>query len=188
MWDAWISSDADTSPEQVYRSALKLFTASMVLAVHDDQGKCLIVRGYEVPSVYAPIVDEIARERLERRYLDTQRQARPIATKEIVEKGGELTALESLLIPRKGGGWCIAMMDFYLMLPIPRARADNDDVDRAILQLLCEGYSGKEIGQLLEFSHRTIEHRVERLKQGFGARSIAQLVALSIADGLRSSG
>lgn len=188
MLDAWISSGTDSVPEQVYRSALKLFTASMVLAVCDDQGKCLIVRGYQVPSVCAPIVDEIARERLERRHLDAQKQARPIATKEIVEEDGKLTALEFLLLPRKGGGWCIAMMDFQLMLPIPRTRVDHDDVDRAILQLLCEGCSGKEIGQQLGFSHRTIEHRVERLKQGFGARSIAQLVALSITDGLRSSG
>ncbi|NEJ18334.1 hypothetical protein GR211_36635 [Rhizobium leguminosarum] len=46
---------------------------------------------------------------------------------------------------------------------------------------------GKEIGQQLGLSHRTIEHRVERLKQGFGARSTSQLVALAIADGLESA-
>ncbi|MBY5572247.1 hypothetical protein HFO55_34700 [Rhizobium leguminosarum] len=61
-------------------------------------------------------------------------------------------------------------------------------MDRAILPLLYEGFSEKGIGQQVELSHRTIEHRIERLKQGFGAGSIAQLVALSIAGGLGSAG
>ncbi|NNH46016.1 hypothetical protein HLI03_30950 [Rhizobium laguerreae] len=106
----------------------------------------------------------------------------------MVEKGGKFVALESLLLPQKGGGWCLAVIDIQLLLPIPRTRPDIDDTDRAILQLLYEGFSGKEIGQHIGFSHRTVEHRVERLKQGFGARSLSQLVALSIADGLGSGG
>nr|WP_246733118.1 LuxR C-terminal-related transcriptional regulator [Rhizobium ruizarguesonis] len=106
----------------------------------------------------------------------------------MIQKEGKFAALEYLLLPQKGGGWCIAVIDFQLLLPIPRTRADVDDVDRAILRLLYEGFSGKEIGQQVDLSHRTIEHRIERLKQGFGARSIAQLVALSIAGGLGSAG
>ncbi|MGR9190484.1 response regulator transcription factor [Rhizobium leguminosarum] len=186
MWDAWISSDADTSPEQVYRPALKLFTASMVLAAHNNDHP-LILRGYEVLAEHAPIANEIARELLVRRHGETQRKDRPLSVKEIIEKGGKFVALESLLLPQKGGGWCIAVIDILLLLPIPRTRADIDDVDRAILQLLYEGFSGKEIGQQLGLSHRTIEHRVERLKQGFGARSTSQLVALAIAGGLEST-
>ncbi|MGO6929773.1 response regulator transcription factor [Rhizobium ruizarguesonis] len=186
MWDAWISSDAASSPVQVYRRALKLFTASMVLATHNNEHP-LILRGYEALAEHAPIASDIARELLIRRYRETQRQERPLSVKEMVEKGGKFAALESLLLPQKGGGWCIAVIDIQLLLPIPRTRADVDDVDRAILQLLYEGLSGKEIGQQLGFSHRTIEHRVERMKHGFGARSISQLVALAIAGGLKSA-
>jgi hypothetical protein len=38
------------------------------------------------------------------------------------------------------GGWCLAVIDILLLLPIPRTKPDIDDVDRAILQLLCAGY------------------------------------------------
>ncbi|TBB60718.1 LuxR family transcriptional regulator [Rhizobium ruizarguesonis] len=186
MWDAWISSDADISPELVYRPALSLFTTSMVLAVH-ERGKCLILKGYEAHIGHSSIANDIARGQLALRYDETQRQERPVTTKEMIEKEGKFAALEALLLPQKGGGWCIAVIDIQLLLPIPRTRADIDDVDRAILQLLYEGFSGKEIGQHLGLSHRTIEHRIERLKQGFGARSIAQLVALSIAGKLGSA-
>jgi DNA-binding CsgD family transcriptional regulator len=186
MWDAWISSDVASSPEQVYRPALKLFTASMVLAAHSN-GNSFILRGYETLAEHAPIANDIARELLIRRRGETQRQDRPLSVKEMIEKGGKFVALESLLLPQKGGGWCIAVIDVLLLLPVPRTRADIDDVDRAILQLLYQGFSGKEIGQHIGFSHRTIEHRVERLKQGFGARSISQLVALAIAGGLESA-
>lgn len=180
MLDAWISSDADALPERVYRLGLKLFTASMVLAVFEKEN-CLIVREYNSLAEYAPIANDTAREQLALRYHETQRQKRPVSAKEIIEKGGHLIAFESLLLPQKGGGWCIAVIDFQLSLAIPQSSADVDDIDRAILQSLYEGYSGKEIGQRLGMSHRTIEHRVERLKQGFGARSISQLVAISIA-------
>lgn len=51
-------------------------------------------------------------------------------------------------------------------------------------QLLYEGLSAKEIAQQVEISHRTVEHRIERMKARIGARTISQLVALSIASGL----
>ncbi|MCB2406045.1 hypothetical protein ELH80_33380 [Rhizobium ruizarguesonis] len=60
-------------------------------------------------------------------------------------------------------------------------------VGRLIGRAHLKAARGKEIGQQLGLSHRTIEHRVERLKQGFGARSTSQLVALEIADGLESA-
>ncbi|PDS34427.1 hypothetical protein CO665_30810 [Rhizobium anhuiense] len=185
MWDAWISSDANTSPELVYRPALRLFTASMVLAVQEKE-ECLILQGYEALAGQAPIANDIAREWLVVRCHEAQRRDRPVTTKEMIQKEEKFAALESLLLPQKGGRWCLAVIDIQLMLPIPRTRADIDDIDRTILQLLYEGFSGKEIGQYLALSHRTIEHRLERLKHGFGARSLAQLVALSIAGGLGS--
>ncbi|ANL47541.1 response regulator protein [Rhizobium phaseoli] len=187
MWDAWISSDADTLAEQICRPALRLFTASMVLAVQERE-KCLILRGYEAFAEHALIANDIACERLVLRHHETQMNERPVSTKEMIAKEGMLAAFESLLLPQKGGGWCLAVIDIQLLLSIPRTRPDIDDVDRVVLQLLCAGFSGKEIGQHLRLSHRTVEHRIERLKKGFDARSIAQLVALSIADGLRSSG
>jgi len=183
MWDAWISSDANTCPEQVYRSARSLFTSSMVLAVHEG-GKCLIQRGYEVLAEHAPIANDIARERLVIQHREAQKQQRPVPTKEMIEKGGKFAALESLMLPQKGGGWCIAVIDIQLLLPIPVADTHVDEIDHSVLQLLYQGFSAKEIGQQVEISHRTVEHRIERMKARIGARTISQLVALSIASGL----
>jgi DNA-binding NarL/FixJ family response regulator len=51
-----------------------------------------------------------------------------------------------------------------------------DDVDLAIVQLLREGMSAREIGQAIELSHRTIEHRVERMKIRAGVKSVVPLL------------
>ncbi|WP_245512320.1 helix-turn-helix domain-containing protein [Rhizobium leguminosarum] len=55
-----------------------------------------------------------------------------------------------------------------------------DEFDHSVLQLLYEGLSAKEIAQQVEISHRTVEHRIERMKARIGARTISQLVALSM--------
>jgi hypothetical protein len=44
--------------------------------------------------------------------------------------------------------------------------------------------SAKEIAAVAGLSFRTIQHRIERMKSRFGARSIAHLVALSISTAL----
>ncbi|PDT30781.1 hypothetical protein CO660_05415 [Rhizobium sp. L9] len=183
IWDAWIHSEADSSPELVYRPGLSLFTSSMVLAVLVD-GKCVVPRGYEAVDGDAPIANEIARERLALRHHETQTHKRPVANKEMIEKAGRFAALDSLLLPQKGGGWCIAVIDIRLLLPIPVGDMHADETDHGILQALYRGLSAKEIAQQVELSHRTIEHRIERMKAKTGARTIPQLVALTIASQL----
>ncbi|WP_165448026.1 LuxR C-terminal-related transcriptional regulator [Rhizobium leguminosarum] len=61
--------------------------------------------------------------------------------------------------------------------PFPK---DVDDVDVAILQLLREGFQLREIGEKIDRSPRTVEHRVERLKALMGARTIHDLVVRSL--------
>ncbi|MGI0523997.1 response regulator transcription factor [Rhizobium giardinii] len=92
---------------------------------------------------------------------------------------------ERLLLPQKcrngRSSWCISFADVKFLLPPCPKRPNFDDADLSILQLLREGFSVKEIGIRIELSHRTVEHRIERLKSKMGARSLPHLVALSIA-------
>ncbi|WP_210199551.1 LuxR C-terminal-related transcriptional regulator [Rhizobium sp. N122] len=180
LLDAWISSDEDTSPDQIYSPALKLFTASMVLLVQGHE-TVRIVRGYEVQAGRNAIADEVASKWVAFRYHEAQRQARPISARELIKSVDVQVAFEALLLPQKSGRWVMAAIDIQLLLSTPESSVNTDDIDQAILHQLYQGFSAKEIGQQLRLSHRTVEHRVERLKQGFGARTMSQLVALSIA-------
>ncbi|WP_390919876.1 LuxR C-terminal-related transcriptional regulator [Neorhizobium turbinariae] len=47
---------------------------------------------------------------------------------------------------------------------------------------LIEGQTTKEIGDLLQLSPRTIEHRIDRLKTRFEARNLVHLVAKLVAN------
>ncbi|GAB4359537.1 MAG: hypothetical protein Kow0026_21150 [Oricola sp.] len=58
----------------------------------------------------------------------------------------------------------------------------RDDQDETILQLLCEGYSAKEIARRTAMSPRTVEHRISHLKQHYGARNVTHLVALRMGE------
>lgn len=187
LLDGWISSTDETSPEQLYEPALPLLTANMVLCIHRNASP-LIVRGYSVQVGQDVTVDEIACRWLASRHHEGQAHARPISARELIEAEGNHVALDALLLPQRGGGWSLAAIDIQVVLPISNLSSDLNAVDHAILQLLYQGFSAKEIAQQIGLSHRTVEHRVERLKANFGARTIAQLVALSIANGLNGKG
>ena len=53
-----------------------------------------------------------------------------------------------------------------------------DIADEAIIQLLSEGETAKEIAMALDMSPRTVEHRLEKMKQKFGAKNIVHLVSM----------
>ncbi|MGO7658902.1 response regulator transcription factor [Rhizobium ruizarguesonis] len=187
LLDRWISGGGAKLPEELYQPALHLFTASMVLCLQRD-GRSLIVHGYSAQAEQSTTVDEFACGWLASRHHEIQKQARPVSTGELIETKGNHVAFDTLLLPQKGGGWSLAAFDIQLMLPVPRINLQMDGVDHSILQLLYRGLSVKEIAQQVELSHRTIEHRTERLKARLGARTLPQLVALSIANGLSGKG
>ncbi|TBG58385.1 LuxR family transcriptional regulator [Rhizobium leguminosarum] len=187
LLDGWISSSKETSPEQLYGPASEHFPASMVLCLQGSE-RSTIVRGYSVQVGQNTTVDEIACRWLASRHDEVQKRARPISARELVEADGNHFAFNALLLPQKGGGWSLAAVDIRFVLPSSNLAADLNRVDHAIFQLLYQGFSIKEIAQEVELSYRTIEHRVERLKARLGARTLPQLVALSIADGLSGKG
>lgn len=86
---------------------------------------------------------------------------------------------ERLILPQKvegKPGWCLSLIEGRFFIP-PAAEASTDLTDEGIIQLLIEGQTAKEIADLLSLSPRTIEHRIDRLKERFEARNLVHLVA-----------
>jgi len=99
-------------------------------------------------------------------------------------------AYESIILPQPGPNewprWCVVFAAVRELLVLPDSRPLLDNNDLAILQLLKEGLSLREIGTKVGLSARTVEHRSEKLKTSWGARSLHHLVALAMASGYQS--
>lgn len=67
------------------------------------------------------------------------------------------------------------------MLSPPKRQQRLEVADEAIIQLLIEGATAKEIALSLGLSHRTIEHRLSRMKESYGAKNTVHLVAMLIS-------
>ncbi len=90
---------------------------------------------------------------------------------------------ERLILPQKGQvkpGWCISLAEGRFFMP-PGQDAKTDKTDDNAIQLLIEGHTAKEIAQVLNLPPRTIEHRIDKLKDRFDARNLVHLVAKLVA-------
>jgi DNA-binding CsgD family transcriptional regulator len=91
---------------------------------------------------------------------------------------------DRILLPQKNNArpeWIISSS--YAQFLLSSSRQEKLDVgDEAIVQLLIEGANAKEIAETLSMSHRTVEHRLERMKQRFEARNLVHLTAMLIAE------
>jgi DNA-binding CsgD family transcriptional regulator len=83
--------------------------------------------------------------------------------------------------------WVLSITNARML--VSEAKGGGNDVfDDVIVQLLTEGLSAKEIAAQTEMSPRTVEHRIERMKERHGARNITQLVAMMVAAQLAGKG
>jgi DNA-binding NarL/FixJ family response regulator len=76
--------------------------------------------------------------------------------------------------------WCVTLMSIAQTIGVFETWNLLDEVDHAVLQLLKEGCTLKEIATEVERSHRTVEHRVDALKTRMGARNLHRLIAISM--------
>lgn len=91
---------------------------------------------------------------------------------------------DRLIVPQKGEGkprWCLTFTEGRFMFSFPQDEPRMDLVDDGIVQLLIEGMTAREISEMLNVSRRTVEHRIERMKDRFGARNLVHLVATLVA-------
>ncbi len=206
LMDAWLSGREGKGANTIYGSVLDAMPPNVVLAVVDCAAadptdfSIEFIRRYgiatrmqaflalqETCSFWVFRDQEYLKNTAIPALTDVLSQRRPSLSKGTTTLGGSKIAYERLLIPQKRASgrseWCILFSKINLLLP--RTSSFNaDSIDLNILQLLTEGFSQKEIGLWLQLSHRTIEHRIERLKNRAGARNLQHLVAVWISNGI----
>lgn len=97
---------------------------------------------------------------------------------------------DRILLPQRTTGrpeWIISSSYAQFLLSPPTRREKLDIADETIVQLLVEGATAKEIASTIGVSHRTVEHRLERMKERYGARNTVHLVAMLISTHLDRS-
>lgn len=102
---------------------------------------------------------------------------------------GMRVVYDRIIIPEKAASptWLLICTNGRFMARLPAANVAVDAIDEAILESLLNGSSAKEIAAELKLSPRTIEHRLERLKGKFGARSLPHLAAMLVATGFNKA-
>lgn len=186
LLDGWITQE-DAVAESIYRPVTRNRPGNSLIGVLRDQadldviGSCSIITDIGFPG------QEFLRQYLIPACRDAQRMRRPVSSKQLIAADGLRISVEWLLLPdrmRETADWCVAYVEIGFLLRPVDASPIFDDMDRNLLQALMEGYTVKEIALQVGLSHRTVEHRFERLKARIGARSLSHLVALLIATEL----
>lgn len=206
--DAWISAEADTDGADIIcGSVLDYLASDMVLTVTGTTATdpldwtLSVIRGYEVPSSFAdilPIGTDLPFSRLpDRKFtLGTLVAGRQRAIAHVRPEIDSVDACLSdvrmfgdrIILPSRNtvqfGSWCVSLIRIRCLLPTTKPAPEPDATELAILQLLREGYTARDIGVRIGLSPRTVEHKLEKLKVAFGARSVAHLATLSIASAI----
>ncbi|OAI84222.1 hypothetical protein AYO27_13320 [Rhizobium sp. GHKF11] len=79
--------------------------------------------------------------------------------------------------PSAKKAWCVILCEVHSISAVVQD-VRFDDIDLSIIQLLREGLSARKVGNLLELSPRTVEHRIERMKARAGMKSIVPLLTM----------
>lgn len=212
LMDSWISSpDGLVDPKGIHGPFHGMLRANMVLLAVDTRSEkpeefhLDFIKGYDLPTGFASLhllqrpssfSDFPDQHYLQGivvpTYADAAKRQRP-AMRRIVTRILDMhVAYDRIILPQKNSAgrssWCIGLLEIRFLLPTGPRSDGLDDADVAILQLLAEGASTREIADVMSLSARTIEHRIERLKSAFGARNIAHLVGLSISAGISDIG
>lgn len=211
MIDAWLQTDTSSpvGPATVYRDVLDLLSIKMRLTVFSINGddplrwhmKAIRHSGFtsrilDINRIFADghIGDFKDQSYMRgaviprlRQVLDSQQPSIELVKTRLF---GVHVGYDRLLLPQRSAGrpeWIISSSYAQFLLSAPKRQETLDGADEAIVQLLIEGATAKEIAVFLDISHRTVEHRLERMKDRFGARNTVHLVAMLIANHLDRS-
>lgn len=211
LMDAWITGTEQTDSATVLCArVLEYLGPDMMLTVTDTSAanpldwNFSFVRGYALPTGFADILD-FERHRPFRDFADQRFVLETLVAgrqRAIQQARPEIEAVDARLLharivgdriilpDRDAGGraaWCVSLKRVRCILPIAPLVPDLDPTLLAILQLLREGFTAREIGDRIGFSFRTVEHKVEKMKSAFGARSVAHLATLSVTAAMDQS-
>lgn len=200
--DAWLRSDDTTKAEDIYTGIVGKLNIKMALSVvttvADDpyDWRFRRVRDFgfksrqldrmrrEFPDAALSDLNKVfiddAIIAAYSRALDVKRPAIDLVRTKLL---GVRIGYERIILPQKCDckpGWCISLIEGRFFIA-PMQDAKTDIIDDNIIQLLIEGQTTKEMAELLKLSPRTVEHRIDKLKDRFDARNMVHLVAKLVA-------
>jgi DNA-binding CsgD family transcriptional regulator len=213
LLDAWLRTtpQVPASAESIYRDVVDLLTIKMRLTIvlldgDDPFGWHMqVVRSSGFASRILNINKLFANQRIgdfkDRSYMETAvipRYREVIASQkpsmELVKTTllGVNIAYERMILPQKTTSarpaWLLTVTNGRFMFNAPELQAKLDMTDEAVIQLLTEGATAKQIANELGISHRTVEHRLERMKERYGAKNTVHLAAMLVAMHLQREG
>jgi len=200
--DHWVSVDSLDTPKQLYDPILKEINIKMALSVIETtasdpydwrfyrvkqwgyKSKVLTRLLQEMPN---SALRDLNRSQIDNTVIPAYQRAldskRPIIDMVKTELVGVRVGYERIIIPQKTDGvpeWCIGLKVGRFAIPA-HGKLKADLTDDEIIQLLIEGNTAKEIAEMLKLSSRTIEHRINRMKDRLGAKNLVHLVAKLVA-------
>lgn len=206
MLDAWIATDAETpaEPQLIYDGAKSLLSIKMRLTVFWIEGTDPL-RWRMTPIRHSGFttslfdLNHVFRDQLIGEFADQTYMADTVIPRlrqvidnqqpsiELVKTKlfGINLGYDRILLPQRTTGrsqWVISSSYARFLLDAPKRFASFEVDDEAVVQLLMEGLTAKEIAVRLGLSHRTIEHRLDRLKERFGAKNLVHLVVLLLGN------
>ncbi|MGR9444992.1 helix-turn-helix transcriptional regulator [Rhizobium leguminosarum] len=208
MLDAWLKTSPETPAvaETVYRDVLSMLSIKMRLTVFSISGddplkwhmKAIRHSGFtsrvlNINKIFADChigdfkdqtyMQQSVIPRLQQVLISQQPAMELVKTRLF----GVNLGYDRILLPQRNTGrpqWIISSSYAQFLLSPPERRETLDVGDEAIVQLLIEGATAKEIAVTLGVSFRTIEHRLERMKKRYGAKNTVHLVAMLLATHL----
>ncbi|MET0748028.1 MAG: helix-turn-helix transcriptional regulator [Rhizobium sp.] len=205
MLDAWLRTTPErpAEPETVYNDILEMLSLKMRLTLFTVNGddpldwKMTAIRhsGFasrvlNINKIFADTTIGGFKDRsyMERavipRLLEVVHNQQPRIELVKTKLFGVNLGYDRILLPQRSTArpnWIISSSYAQFLLNPPQRHASLDVGDEAIVQLLIEGSTAKEIAVTLGISHRTVEHRLERMKERFAAKNTIHLAAMLIA-------
>ncbi len=204
MLDRWLLTDPENpvAAETIYNTVLPQMSIKMRLTLVTLQGndpknwhmKTVRHSGFvsRILNINSIFSDCYLRDFKDQRYMEEAVIPRLLQVKQSQQPAMELVktrlfgvniGYDRVLVPQKnsnGPEWIISASYGQFMLSEPQRSERLDGTDEGIVQLLIEGSTAKEIASELNVSHRTVEHRIDRLKDRYGARNTVHLVAMLV--------
>lgn len=209
--DAWLFTEAraPAAPDGIYSGITSSLTIRMRLAVIElasDEPKDWILRPVRQTRIYSRIIDLdslFGGGRLgdirDQTYIESSvlpayfkaiQAKQPLIDTVETKLVGVRVIYDRIILPQRAENqpqWLVVCTNGRFMAKAPRGNLKIDITDEAILTALIEGMTLKEIAAEVGLSPRTVEHRLERVRQQVGARSLPHLTALFVAGGFDRS-
>jgi DNA-binding CsgD family transcriptional regulator len=208
LLDNWLSAE-DPKPDDIYRDVISKMSVRMRLTVIDVSAEKpedwelrpvrqtrLSTRILNLDALFKAgrFADFKDQEYLNTSVIPQYRQVldkrQPMMDTVDTKLLGIRISYDRILLPEKSKArpsWLVTCTYGRFMASAPANNLSLDNIDETILLHVMAGETAKEIAAHTNLSHRTVEHRLERLRKQVGARTLPQLVSMLIVAGFGRS-